>query len=97
MSLHGNPVVEHARLPDGREATIRVGIFEDSYVADKLVNTVTLEVSIGGEFAAGMDTVLDAAQVDEARHLATRVRDGLASGELEPTVHALEPFADSVL
>ena len=96
MSLHGNPVVEHADLPDGRKASIRVGIFEDPYVADKLVDTVTLEVSIGGELVAGMDTVLDGAQVEEARRLATRVRDGLASGELEPTVHSLEPLADSI-
>jgi len=97
MSLHGNPVVEQAQLPDGREATIRVGIFEDPYVADKLLNTVTLEVSVGGELVAGMDTVLDAGQVDEARRLAARVREGLAGGELEPTVHSLEPLADSIL
>jgi hypothetical protein len=44
-----------------------------------------------------IDTILDAAQVDAARHLATRVRDGLASGELEPTTHSLERLADEIL
>jgi len=97
MSLHGNPIVETAHLPDGRNARIRVGIAEDSYVADRDLNTVVLEVRVGHGVAAVIDTVLDADQVDAARHLATRVRDGLSSGELEPTAHALERLADSVL
>jgi hypothetical protein len=97
MSLHGNPIVETAHLPDGRNARVRVGIAEDSYVADRDLNTVVLEVRVGNGVAAVIDTVLDADQVDAARHLATRVRDGLSSGELEPTAHALERLADSVL
>jgi len=97
MSLHGNPIVETAHLPDGRNARIRVAIAEDSYVADRDLNTVVLEVRVGHGVAAVIDTVLDADQVDAARHLATRVRDGLSSGELEPTTHALERLADSVL
>src|SRR5262245_47704979 len=97
MSLHGNPILETARLPDGRNARIRVGIAEDSYIADRDSNTVVLEVRIGHAVVAVIDTVLDAAQVDEARHLANRVRDGLSSGSLQPTVHSLEPLADAVL
>jgi hypothetical protein len=97
VSLHGNPIVETAHLPDGRDAWIRVGIAEDPYIADRDLNTVVLEVRIGQDVAAVVDTVLDGEQVDEARHLANRVRDGLSSGELEPTVHSLEPFADEVL
>jgi hypothetical protein len=97
MSLHGNPIVEHAHLPDGRNARIRIGIAEDSYVADRDLNTVTLDIRIGNNVAAVMDTVLDAEQVDEARHLAQRVREGLSSGELRPTTHSLEPFADEIL
>jgi hypothetical protein len=97
MSLHGNPIVETAHLPDGRNARIRVGIAEDSYIADRDLNTVVLEVRVGHGVAAVIDTVLDADQVDAARHLATRVRDGLSSGELEPTAHALERLADSVI
>jgi hypothetical protein len=97
MSLHGNPIVESAHLPDGRNAHIRVGMAEDSYIADRDTNTVVLEVRIGQAVVAVVDTVLDARQVDEARHLATRVREGLSSGSLEPTVHSLEPLADAVL
>jgi hypothetical protein len=97
MSLHSNPAIEHAHLPDGRSARIRVGIAEDSYIADRDSNTVTLDVRIGNNVAAVMDTILDAEQTSEARHLAQRVRDGLASGDLEPTTHSLEPFADTIL
>jgi len=97
VSLHGNPVVETAHLPDGRNARIRVGMAEDSYISDRDTNTVVLEVRIGQAVVAVLDTVLDARQVDEARHLANRVREGLSSGSLEPTVHSLEPLADAVL
>jgi hypothetical protein len=97
MSLHGNPVLETAQLPDGRTAQIRVGIAEDSYIADRDSTTVVLEVRVDGEVAAVLDTILDPDHVTEAGHLATRVRDGLGSGELEPTAHALEPLADSIL
>ena len=97
MSLHGHPVLEQVHLPDGRNASVRVGIAEDSYIPDRELNTVVLEVRVGHGVAAVIDTVLDAAQVDAARHLARRVRDGLSSGELEPSTSALERLADSVL
>jgi hypothetical protein len=97
VSLHGNPIIETAHLPDGRNAHIRVGIAEDSYIADRDSNTVVLEVRIGHGVAAVIDTVLDASEVTEAQHLASRVRDGLSSGELEPTASSLERLADSVL
>jgi hypothetical protein len=97
VSLHGNPVFESAHLPDGRNARIRVGIAEDPYVADKDSNTVVLEVRIGNGVAAVIDTVLEPDQVDAARHLAARVRDGLESGDLEPATSSLERLADEVL
>lgn len=97
MSLHGNPIHEQARLPDGREASIRVGIAEDPYIADRDLNTVVLEVKIGRGVVAVLDTILDAEQVSEARHLAERVREGLGSGELEPTAHSLGPLTDELL
>ena len=97
MSLHGNPIHETARLPDGREVSIRVGIAEDSYIADRDLNTVVLEVRAGRGVLAVLDTILGAEQVDEARHLADRVREGLGSGELEPTAHSLGPLTDELL
>jgi len=97
VSLHGNPIHEKAHLPGGGEVTIRVGIAEDSYIADKDLNTVVLEVRVGRSVVVTLDTILDAEQVDEARHLANRVRDGLSSGELEPTAHSLGPLTDELL
>jgi hypothetical protein len=97
MSLHGNPILDTARLPDGREARIRVGVAEDPYIADRDMNTVVLEVRLGRGVAAVLDTILDPSQVDEARHLATRVREGLVAGTLEPTAHSLGPLTDAYL
>jgi hypothetical protein len=97
MSLRGNPIIEMARLPDGREARIRVGIAEDPYIADKDSTTVVLEVRIGRGVVAVIDTILEPDQVDAAHHLANHVRDGLGSGELEPKTSALERLADEIL
>jgi hypothetical protein len=97
VSLHGNPIVEDAHLPDGRNARIRVGIAEDPYIADRDSTTVVLEIRIGHSVAAVIDTILEPDQTTEANHLVTRVREGLSSGELEPNVHSLERLADSIL
>jgi hypothetical protein len=97
VSLHGNPILETARLPDGRESRIRVGVAEDSYIADREMRSVLLEVRIGHGVVAVLDTILDPLQVSEARHLALRVREGLSSGALEPTAASLGPLTDQIL
>src|SRR5580693_3779777 len=97
MSLHGNPVLETARLPDGREARIRVGMAEDPYIADRDMSTVVLEIRLGRGVAATINTVLEPEQVSEARHLAEHVRAGLSSGELKPNASSLERLADEIL
>jgi hypothetical protein len=94
VSLRGNPVVERATLPDGREAEIWVGVPDDDYVAQRELDTVALEVRVGGETAAALNTVLDADQDSEARELAREIAEGLSSGRLEPTAGALEPLTD---
>lgn len=94
MSLRGNPVVETAELPDGRTAEIRVGVPEDDYVPARELETVTIEVRVGEEVVAALNTVLDADQESEARALAREVAEGLGSGRLEPTAGAIEPLAD---
>ena len=97
MTLHGNPVLESTHLPDGRPVKIRVGVAEDPYIADNLLSTVVLEVKVGGHVSAVMDTILNPDQESEARHLAERVKEGLSSGDLEPTVHSLGPLTDEFL
>ena len=96
MSLHAGPVTATAALPDGRTAEIRVGIAEDGYVDERLLDTVSLEVRAGHELLAVLNTVLDADDVHGAQELAREVADRLASGELEPTASALEPLADTL-
>ncbi len=97
VSLHGNPIHETVQLPDGGEAVVWVGIPEDSYIADRELNTVVLELRRGRGVLAVVTTILNADQVTEARHLADRVTEGLRSGELEPHASALERLADEIL
>ena len=95
MSLRGNPVVETAALPDGREVEIRVGVPDDDYVPARELDTVALEVRVDGEVVAALNTVLEPEQDGEARRLAREIAEGLSSGRLEPTAGALEPLADA--
>jgi hypothetical protein len=96
MSLRGTPVEERAALPDGREALVRVGVPEDPYVPRAELDTVALEVVIGDEVAATVNTVLDADDDRAAVALARDVAAGLEAGELEPTAGSLEPLADEL-
>ena len=94
MSLHGLPIVQTATLPDGREVRIRVGMQEDSYLAERELQTVDVELFAGREPLAAVSTVLLPEQESEALGLARRIAKGLESGELEPTAAAIEPLAD---
>jgi hypothetical protein len=98
MSLRGEPVQAEATLPDGRVVSVRVGIVEDSYIPQRELDTVALELweERRGEHLAGVTTVLSADDVDAAHALVREVVGGLEDGSLEPTAGALEPFADSV-
>jgi hypothetical protein len=89
--------VETTRLPDGREVEIRVGVPDDDYVPARELDTVALEVQVGGEVVAALNTVLGPEQDSEARRLAREIAEGLSSGRLEPTAGALEPLADAPL
>ena len=94
MSLNGNPVELTATLPDGREVLIRIGVPDDSYIAKREIHTVDVELSSGGEHLAAVNSVLLPDQESEALALARHIRDGLQSGELEPTAGAIGPLAD---
>jgi hypothetical protein len=93
VSLRGNPVEERTVLPDGREARVRVGVPDDPYIERPELDTVALEVWVGGERAVTLNTTLDADHDGEGRRLALDVVRGLESGELEPTGGDLEPLA----
>ena len=87
---------EDATLPDGRVVHVRIGIAEDSYIPARELDTITVELSTGGEHLAAVSTVLDAGQESEAIELAREIVAGLESGALEPTAGALEPLADTL-
>jgi hypothetical protein len=94
VSLRGEPVHSNAKLPDGRNVRVWVGVPEDPYIPRRELDTVDVELSIGESHLAAVNTVLSADQVSEARQLLREIVAGLESGELEPTAAALEPLAD---
>jgi hypothetical protein len=81
-------------LPDGREATVRLGLANDSYIPRREQETVVLELLIGARHAAALETVLDSEQEDDGAKLVQEIARKLEGGELEPTAGALEPYAD---
>lgn len=94
MSLRNRAVEREVTLPDGREALVRVGVAEDSYVRQAEIDTVAAEVVVDDEVAAAVNTVLAPEQESEARELVREIAEGLESGALEPTAAAIEPLAD---
>jgi hypothetical protein len=97
MSLRGRPIVQSARLPDGRRVEVRIGVPDDSYIAKRELDTVTVELSLDeGEHLAAVNTVLYADQDGAARALARALVAGLESGRIEPTAAAIEPLADRI-
>jgi hypothetical protein len=94
MSLRGEPIELNAKLPDGRNVRVWVGIPDDPYIKRRELNTVDVELSVGGNHLASVQTVLSADQDSEARELAREIVTGLESGDLEPTAQALEWLAD---
>ena len=93
MSLRGTPIVQDVTLPDGRRATVRVGVPDDPYIPKRELDTVALEVAVDGVHALAVNTVLDADDDSAGRALAREVAAKLESGEAEPTSHDLEPLA----
>ena len=97
MSLRGNPIEAMATLPDGREAQVWVGVPDDPYIDRSELDTVGIELRIGDEVVAAINTILELHQDTEAGHLVRAVVAGLEDGSLAPTAGALEPLADSIL
>jgi hypothetical protein len=94
MSLRGYRVERTAKLPDGRAALVRIGVPDDPYIPRRELDTVDVEIVLGGRVAAAVNTILEPEQEHEAHQLAREIVAGLESGELEPTASAIEPLAD---
>ena len=94
MSLRTDRIEREATLPDGRRATVRLGLADDAYIPKREQETVVLELIIGDHHEAALDTILDPGQKDEGAHLVREIIEKLESGDLEPTAGALEPYAD---
>jgi hypothetical protein len=94
MSLRGQPLETEVSTPDGSTVRVRIGVPDDSYIAKRELDTVTVELYAHGEHVAAISTVLDADQTDEAHQLLREIVTGLESGALAPTAGALEPLAD---
>jgi hypothetical protein len=96
VSLLGRTVEQTATLPDGRSVVVHVGVPVDPYIARAELETVDVELHSGGHVLAAVNTILDPDQEDEAVDLARQIAQKLESGEIEPTAHAIEPFADTL-
>ena len=96
MSLRGRTIEREATLPDGRQVVVHVGVPEDPYIARAELETVDVELHSNGHVLAAVNTVLDVDQESEADQLARELVQKLESGEIEPTAHAIEPFADTL-
>jgi hypothetical protein len=88
------PIEQTAVLPDGSEAFVRVGLIHDPYIPQQEQRTVGVDVTVAGETAVSLNTILEPEQRKEARQLVEKIVSGLESGELEPTPAAIEPLAD---
>ncbi len=94
MSLRGRSIERVASIPDGRQIRVRIGVPEDSYIPQRELDTVDVELFVDDRPVAAVNTVLEPEQESEALQLAREIVAGLESGELEPTAAAIEPLAD---
>ncbi|HEV3407184.1 MAG TPA: hypothetical protein VG079_00725 [Gaiellaceae bacterium] len=96
MSLRNRPVEETARLPDGREVVVRIGVPDDPYIRKRDLSTVDVELRAGEEVLAVVTSVLSPEHDSEALALAREIASGLEEGTLTPTAGAIEPLADRI-
>jgi hypothetical protein len=94
--LRGRTIERQVTLPDGRSVIVHVGVPDDPYIARSELETVDVELHSDGRVLAAVNTVLDVDQESEADQLAREIADKLAAGDIEPTAHAIEPFADTL-
>ncbi|HYZ18695.1 MAG TPA: hypothetical protein VE615_04060 [Gaiellaceae bacterium] len=95
MSLRRRPVQKTARVGDGRDVVVRVGVPDDPYISKAELDSVVVELVEDGTVIATVESILSANDESAARRLAAEIVAGLESGELQPTASAIEPLADS--
>jgi hypothetical protein len=94
VSLRGEPLEAEVSVPGGSTVRVRIGVPDDSYIARRDLDTVTVELYANGEHVAAVTTLLDADQTDQAHELLREIVAGLESGTLAATAGALEPLVD---
>ena len=96
MSLRSARVEQTATLAGGESVRVSVGVPRDPYIAPAQSETVNVELWVGDQVLAAVNTILDPDQESEARALAREIARGLESGELELSAGAIEPLANRV-
>jgi ribosomal protein S1 len=96
MSLRGRTIERNVTLPDGREVVVHVGVPDDPYIPRAELETVDVELRSGGTVLAAVNTVLDPDQESEAEQLAREIATKLEAGDIQPTAHDIEPYADTL-
>lgn len=94
MSLRSARVEQTASLPGGETVVVSVGVPRDPYIPPAQSEIVNVELWVGDQVLAAVNTILDPDQDSEARALAREIAEGLESGELELSAGAIEPLAN---
>jgi hypothetical protein len=76
--------------------TVHIGVPDDPYIPRAQLETVDVELHVGGSVLAAVNTVLDPEQESEALALAREIAAGLEAGRLQPTAASIEPLADTL-
>ena len=94
ISLRTYTIERELTLPDGRRGRLRLGLANDPYIDRKQQQTVVLELRIGDEVVAALNTILAPEQEDEGAELVRELVDELEGGRVEPTAAALDQYAE---
>lgn len=95
MSLRGEPVEQVAKLPDGREIRVWIGVPEDPYIQRRELHLVDVELREHDRPIAVAATLLEPEDTSEARQLLRDIVAGLEAGTLEPKASAVERLAEA--
>jgi len=96
VGVREDPVIRHAKLPQGGTIEVRVIVPDDPYIARSELSTdVVVELDLAGTPLAVVETPLSSDAEDEAVQLAERIRAALESGDVEPTAHGIERLAST--